>query len=345
MIASDEQARGTRPSSLLTEGGGAWVIAEIGINHEGDATLCAEMIAAAVESGADAIKLQTVDADQSYAKGTESHKLFKRASLSRRETEEMFSLTRKLGAEPLTTVGDLETLSWVDQFDPIAYKVSSGLLTAAPLIEQLATTGKPLILSTGMSLGTDVSDAVDDALRAGARDLVIMHCISVYPAPLHLLQLSTIPVLMRQYDFPIGYSDHSIGTAAAPVAVALGAKVIEKHITLDSTRESFDHRLSVEPQEFASMVRAIRQAEDAIGTPRQCLSAEEMASRQMFRRCLVASREIGRHECFSTENVGIMRPRNGQTGLPPRALTDVIGKTASVAIQAHESIMSHHVQR
>jgi sialic acid synthase SpsE len=199
------------------------VIAEIGINHEGSAETCARMIEAAAAAGADSIKLQTIDADANYVRGTESHRLFSSCGLSREETANMFRLTRDLGMEPFTTVGDLKSLEWIERLDPAGHKISSGLLTTHPIVARAAQTGRTLIISTGLAEIADVEEAVAVARKSGPSPIALLQCTSLYPAPFDSLNLAAIRELAARFSVVAGFSDHSLGVEAAPLAVAAGA--------------------------------------------------------------------------------------------------------------------------
>ena len=178
-------------SRVIGPGAPVAVIAEIGINHEGDAGTCARMIEAAAAAGADAIKLQTIDADENYVRGTESYELFHKSGLGREGTAEMFEFARRNGVEPFTTAGDPATLEWVDRLAPAAHKFSSGLLTNGPLIRRAAETGRTLLMSTGMAEVADVDAAVAAAVGDGRRPVGLFQCTSLYPAPPETLNLAT----------------------------------------------------------------------------------------------------------------------------------------------------------
>lgn len=314
------------------------VIAEIGVNHEGDAAVCARMIEEAAAAGADSIKLQTIDADENYVRGTESHELFSRCSLSREDTARMFELARRLGMEPFTTAGDPATLDWVTALRPAAHKISSGLLTNHPAVRHAARSGLPLLMSTGMAEVGDIDESVAAARGVGARHIGIFQCTSIYPAPPEALNLATIRWLEARYEAPAGYSDHSVGVEAAALAVAAGARMIEKHFTFDCSRKSYDHRLSLEPVEFAKMVRRIREAETMLGRSEKCPTDEERRRAGAFRRIVVARRSIAAGERLDEGNVALKRPLPGAIGVPPSRFEGLLGRVALRAIARDEPI-------
>lgn len=314
------------------------VIAEIGINHEGSAELCARMIQEAAAAGTDAVKLQTMDAEENYVPGTESYALFSGAALSRDETARMFDLARKQGLEVFTTAGDFATIDWVDELHPAAHKISSGLLTNLPLIRHAARTSRALLMSTGMAEAEDIDAAVATACEAGASGLALLQCTSLYPAPPESLNLATIAWLERRYDVPAGLSDHSLGTEAPALAVAAGARVIEKHLSLDPSRPGYDHPVSLDPAGFAEMVRRVRSAEAMLGQPEKRPTEAERENAVRFHRVLVARREIAAGETFAASNLALKRPLPGSRGLAPRFYEQVIGRRAARALVPDEPV-------
>lgn len=315
-----------------------WIVAEIGINHEGDVEACARMIEQAAQAGADAIKLQTVNADENYLPGTESHSLFSKAALTPEETARMFALATEVGVKPFTTVGDFSTLEWIQRLDPWAYKVSSGLLTHIPLIRKLGALNGLLILSTGMAEVEDIDAALAAARGGGDSQLTLLHCTSLYPAPPETLNLATIGWLHERYSIPIGFSDHSLGIDAAPLAVAAGACMIEKHFSLDTSRATFDHHLSLDPDDFAKMVARIRAAEEMRGNGAKSLSPQERTNRDRYHRAIVARREISAGKQLDEQDIGFMRLQPEMRGLSPTQVDDVLGRTATRPLQRWDVI-------
>jgi N-acetylneuraminate synthase len=209
-----------------------------------------------------------------------------------------------------------------------AHKVASFELVDLPLIEKIARTGKPMIVSTGMATLPEVADAVDTARAAGATQIALLKCTSSYPAPASAMHLRTIPHLSAAFGVPVGLSDHTLGVAVPVAAVALGACVIEKHFTLDRSIPGPDSAFSLEPAEFKAMVDAVRTAEQALGEVRYGVEQHEESSRA-FRRSLYVVRDIQAGEVFTPENVRSIRPAHG---LPPKYLAKVLGRRAATAI-------------
>jgi N,N'-diacetyllegionaminate synthase len=315
-------------------GGGApcWIIAEIGINHGGDEAAAAAMIRAAAAAGADAAKLQTVDADESYVAGTASHREFSGKALSAAAHGRLADVARAAGIVLFTTPADLPSLDLALAAGFPAIKISSGLLTHLPLVRRAAASGQPLIVSTGMAYLGEAAEAVAAARAAGAGGIGVLHCTALYPAPAETLNLAAMATLAECLGCPIGYSDHHPGHLAAVAAVALGAAIVEKHFTLDSKRPGADHAISLEPAAFAAMVRDIRLVETMRGSARKAPAAAEAALRAERHRCLVARRTIAAGERLDLGNVGFKRPLPGRAGLPPAAWPAVEGRRAARAV-------------
>lgn len=317
-----------------------FVIAEIGINHEGDAALCARMIDAAAQSGADAIKLQTVDPDSNYAVGTPSHTLFSAARLTMEEMDGIFRYAREQKVEPFTTVGDLKTLEEVTRLDPPGYKVSSGLLTVTPLIRATAKLGKPIILSSGMAILENIDAAVATVLGEANQQVAVLQCTSLYPAPAETLNLAVIRSLEQRYNCPCGYSDHTDAPDSAVIAAAAGARLIEKHFTLDASRPSFDHAISLEPDAFSGMVRRIREVETWLGRPEKSPDPRELEKIPVTRRFLAAARHIDIGEVLSPADILFLRLRPGQSGLAPDQFDVVVGRSVARPLSPQQPIQS-----
>lgn len=313
------------------------IIAEVGINHEGGADTCARLIEAAARAGADAIKLQTIDADENYVKGTASHTLFSAAWLDRETTACMFALARSLGMEAFTTAGDAATLDWVERLDPAAHKISSGLLTHLPVIRHAAATGRTVLLSTGMATVAEIDDAVA-ATRAKGAAVGLFQCTSIYPAPIATLNLAAVRWLAERSAAPTGFSDHSLGDEASVLSVAAGACMLEKHFTLDVTRPGYDHPISLDERQFAAMVKRIRAAEAMLGRPEKAPAEGERERAAIMRRIVVARRPIKAGETLSWDSVGLKRPLPGTQGLAPREAESLIGRVAARAVALDEPI-------
>lgn len=309
-----------------------FMIAEVGINHGGDENLCAELIAAAADSGADAVKLQTVTPEESYHPDTESYRLFKNATLSREANARMMETARKAGIILFSTPGDPAALRMLLDLHMPAVKISSGLLTNLPLIEMAAAGGRPLIMSTGMAKREEVRAAVDTARAAGCGELALLQCTSLYPAPAAALNLNAMAALTRIGNCPVGYSDHHGGHLAVLAAVAAGAKLIEKHFTLDASSPGGDHAISIEPAEFAEMVRAVREVESMLGSAEKGPTDAELPLRDGRHRRLVAARDLAAGTSVTASDIYLMRLPADRAALPAQRYHDVIGRRTTRAV-------------
>ena len=309
-----------------------FVIAEVGINHGGDENLCAELIEVAAGVGADAIKLQTVTAAESYHPDTDSYRVFKDAALSPEANARMMARAAKAGVILFSTPGDPTALRQLFDLGVPAIKISSGLLTNLPLIEMAAAGGKPLILSTGMALASEVADAIKAARIGGCREMALLQCTSLYPAPAAALNLNAMAALARIGDCPVGYSDHHTGHLAVLAAVAGGAKLIEKHFTLDASLPGADHAISVEPPEFGQMVRELRDIEAMLGSAEKAPVEAELKLRDGRHRRLVSARDLPSGAAIGPDDVFLMRLPADRDALPASRLADVVGKRTRRAI-------------
>jgi N-acetylneuraminate synthase len=220
-------------------------------------------------------------------------------------------------------------VDFLEEMGVPAHKIASFELIDIPLIQKMARTGKPLIMSTGMATVEEIEEALQAARAAGASQIVLLKCTSAYPAPAEDMNLRTIPEMARRFGVPVGLSDHTMGIAAPVAAVALGACIIEKHLTLSRATPGPDSAFSLEPQEFKAMVDAVKTAEKALGKVHFGLSVKEEASR-VFRRSLFVVEDVKQGEAFTVANVRSIRPGHG---LHPRHLTEVLGKSASREIK------------
>lgn len=321
-----------------------FIIAEIGINHGGKIEYCKELIQAASHSGADAVKLQTVNPDESYVKGTPSYKEFVSKQLSDAELWELVKFSNELGVVLFSTPGDFNSLERVVQLEMPLIKISSGLMTNYPLIAQAAKTGLPLIISTGMAQNAEIDKAVKTVTDNGGDKVALLKCTSIYPSPDHLLNLDSIRSMIDRYKIPIGYSDHTLDDLACLAAVAGGALIIEKHFTLDRTIPGADHAISMEPHDFKVMVEKIRRISAMRGSSIIGTTREELEVRDERHRCLIARTDIVKGELFTGRNVGLMRPLPGKVGLAAENYEILIGKKASRHIKMNEPINHNDVE-
>ena len=351
-----------------------YIIAEAGVNHNGSLDLAQKLVYAAKDAGADAVKFQTFRADalasavapkaayqQRLTEAGESQlEMLKRLELNRESHETLLPLAHELGLDFLSTPFDLGSLMLLDELGLETIKLPSGEMTNAPLLFETARRGKQVILSTGMSTLGDIEDALSflalgylepDAAPSlsAARDtyavpearsvlganVTLLHCTTEYPAPFADVNLSVLGTLRAAFGLRVGFSDHTPGLAAPTAAVALGAQVIEKHLTLDRTLPGPDHKASLEPAEFAALVTAVRQVEQALGSPFKLPAASERPNRAVARKSLVAALPIRAGEAFTAANLTLKRPG---TGVSPIFYYEYLGRPAPRDFAADEVI-------
>lgn len=322
----------------------AYVIAEISANHGQDFDEALRIVRAAKDAGADAVKLQTYTADTltiasdrpefRIGKGTiwegrTLHDLYAEAFTPWEWQPRLKAAAEELGLHCFSSPFDDTAVDFLEGMNVPAYKIASFELVDLPLIERVARTGKPLIMSTGMASVDEIGAAVAAARGAGATQIALLKCTSSYPARFDEMNLATIPDLAARFGVPVGLSDHSPGSTVPVAAVALGACIIEKHIILSRSRGGPDAAFSLEPDEFARMVADVHAAEQALGRVSYESSPHEQASR-IFRRSLFAVAPIAEGEEFTRANVRSIRPGHG---LPPGDLGKLLGRRAACAIE------------
>ncbi|HKG45139.1 MAG TPA: N-acetylneuraminate synthase [Pyrinomonadaceae bacterium] len=334
-------------NKLIGPGQPVFVIAEAGVNHNGDLSMARALIDVAVEAAADAVKFQTFQADRlvtpdapkaEYQLRTTGNdesqfEMLRRLELSADAHRELQSYCRERGIIFLSTPFDEEAVDLLYELGVPAFKISSGDLTNSPLLEHAARKGKPIILSTGMSELSELIEAVSVLDSGGCENPVLLHCVSNYPAEPAEVNLRAMQTMRSAFDVPVGYSDHTEGIDLALAAVALGACVIEKHFTLDRTLPGPDHRASLEPAELRELIRSIRRVETALGSGRKVPAASEVEIAKVARRSLVAARDIPLGSTLARDMVIMRRPG---TGLSPAALNSLLGLQAIRHIAAGE---------
>jgi pseudaminic acid synthase len=322
----------------------AYVVAEVSANHHQKFDEAVKIIRAAKDAGADAIKLQTYTADTitiacdrkefrlasgTIWDGTTLYELYGQAYTPWEWQPRLKEVANDLGMDLFSTPFDATAVDFLETMGVPAHKLASFELVDIPLIQKMARTGKPLIMSTGMSTVEEIEEAVHTARAAGATQIALLKCTSAYPALPEEMNLRTIPELSRRFDLPVGLSDHTMDSAVAVAAVALGACIIEKHLTLSRSEPGPDSAFSLEPQEFKAMVDAVRITEKALGTVHFGIEAKEASSR-VFRRSLFVVQNVKRGEAFTAQNVRSIRPGYG---LHTRHLQEVLGRCAAEDIE------------
>lgn len=352
----------------------AYIIAEAGVNHNGSLAIAKKLVEVAAEAGADAVKFQTFKADKlvsrmapkaEYQTRTtdayeSQHEMIRKLELDELAHETLIDHCKVCGIEFLSTPFDLESLDLLSgRFDLPCIKIPSGDITNAPLLLKIAQTGKPVILSTGMSTLGEIEDALGvlasgylgnrEPSIAAFREaycsaegqavlqdkVTLLHCTTEYPAPLEDVNLKVMDTLKSAFGLPVGYSDHTEGITVPIAAVARGAVVIEKHFTIDRALPGPDHKASLEPTELKQMVSAIRVVEQALGSGRKHPAPSELKNMSIARKSLVAASAISAGEPFTADNIAVKRPGNG---LSPMRYWELLNRKSGRDFSADETV-------
>jgi N,N'-diacetyllegionaminate synthase len=327
-----------------------FIIAEAGVNHNGNLNLARKLIAAAKLAGADAVKFQSFSADKLVAASTPKagyqkqttnkdetqHAMIKRLELSLEDHQALIKECRRQRIQFLSTPFDEGSADLLEKLGVKIFKIPSGEITNIPFLEFLARKRKPLILSTGMSNLVEIKEAVQSIFKAGNKKLTLLHCVTEYPAPFNQLNLKAIQTLLKEFRLTTGFSDHSLGVEASIAAVSLGAVVIEKHLTLGRDLPGPDHKASLEPEEFKTMVQTIRHIEQALGDGKKQAMPCEKKYIDLVRKSVVANKVILKGEKISNDHIAMKRPGHG---IQPKEVKKVIGRRAKRTIQMDDVIL------
>lgn len=323
-----------------------WVVAEIGVNHEGNEKIAHELIEKAAAAGADAVKFQTYIPEH-YISTVQPERLaaVRGRALPLEAFRRLAQTALKAGVTFFSTPLGLEEVDFLDSFAPI-FKVASGELTWQALVQRMAGTGKPMIVSTGLALEDEIAAALDAIVRVrpAARtdgSVMLMHCVSAYPTPDDQANLANIRWLRERFGMPVGYSDHTLGIKACELAVAAGAVALEKHFTYRKENQAFrDHQLSADPADFDELVKTVRRVEKYLGNYSRKRGAAEMTNFQAARRSVAAARDIRAGEPIRAEWLTGLRPL---TGIPVEDVDRVVGARLTRAVSAGEIITPDNV--
>lgn len=314
------------------------IIAEAGVNHNGNIDIAKRLIEVAKDCGADIVKFQTAELDSvvsvqaqmaEYQKQNIGHvesqkEMLSKLLLSYDEFLELEQYCRQIGIQFLSTPFDIKSIDFLNPLVRI-WKIPSGEITNLPYLEKIAGMHKPIILSTGMSTLKEVDNALDVLKSNGAGKITLLHCTTNYPTPMQDVNLNAMLTMEKHFGCPVGYSDHTQGIEVSIAAVALGAKIIEKHFTLSRDMEGPDHKASLEPDELKALVSAIRNIEKALGTGEKIPSESEKKNLTVARKSIIAARQIKAGEIFTEENLTTKRPG---TGISPMRWNEVLGTKA-----------------
>lgn len=320
-----------------------YLVAEAGVNHNGDLATAVRMIEVARLAGADAIKFQSFQAAEmcdtelvetkaveGVTGGTKSsYEMYKSLELSPEAHGRLFAAARDVGITLFTSVFDLGMVGPLQSLGTPAFKISSSDVTHLPLIRCAAATGLPVIISTGLSTIDEVGEAVACCRDAGNDSIILLQCTSAYPPADDEVNLNAMATLRDAFDVPVGFSDHTLGVEVAIAAVAMGACIVEKHFTLDKEMPGPDQQLSLDPAELARLISAVRRVEQARGTAEKAPTASERSILVDSRRGLFAARDIAAGEALTEEAIRILKPAKG---IAPKSLGEVLGRTAKRAI-------------
>ena len=325
-----------------------YIIAEAGVNHNGSLELAYRLVDAAKKAGVDCIKFQTFKSENLVAKSAQKAAyqknttgdgtqvdMLKKLELSFDEFVALKKYCDQAGLCFLSTPFDFESIRFLDSIEMPFWKIPSGEVTNYPYLVALAKTGKPVVMSTGMCEEEEVREAIQ-ALRAnGAGNIRLLHCNTEYPTPFEDVNLKAMQTMKDAFGLDVGYSDHTAGIEVPVAAVAMGATVIEKHFTLDRNMEGPDHKASLEPDELAEMVRAIRHVEMALGTGIKTPSPSEKKNIAVARKSIVAKKQIKKGETFTEENLTVKRPGSG---ISPMKWNEILGTRAGRDYEEDELI-------
>lgn len=329
------------------------IIAEAGVNHNGSIELAKKLVDAAAEAGADYVKFQTFKADKIASKQAQKAAyqkqstdvsesqldMLKRLELDENAHLELIAYCKEKNIAFLSTAFDFESIELLQKLGITLGKIPSGELTNLPFLRKMAKAFPEIILSTGMANMDEVKATIDALFQAGTKkeNLTILHCNTEYPTPFRDVNLKAMLTIEKELNVPIGYSDHTLGIEIPIAAVAMGAKVIEKHFTLDRNMEGPDHKASLEPSELKTMITSIRNIELALlGTGDKLTSNSEQKNKEIARKSIVASQKIAIGETLTEENITVKRPGNG---ISPMLWDTVIGQKAPRNFEEDELII------
>ncbi len=342
-------------NKTISQSSPVFIIAEVGVNHNGDLETAMELVDQATDCGVDCIKFQTFKAERvvtpnapkaKYQLDTTDQAESQLEMLKKIELDSEYHIRLKAVIEKrklifLSTPYNLEDVEFLELIRVPAYKIASGQIVEPPLLRAIAYTGKPIFLSTGMATLEEIGTALEIVRSTGNNDIILLQCTTNYPSRIEDANLRALNTFQRNFRTHIGYSDHTVGNVAAIAAVALGARVIEKHLTLDKSFSGPDHSSSMTPDELKYFVESIRHTELSLGSAKKAPTKAERKNTIGMRRSIVASRNIGKGEIINSHNITFKRPA---TGLAPTYYDEIIGKKATNNICLNEPLQTESVQ-
>lgn len=325
-----------------------FIIAEAGVNHNGDIKLAYQLIDAAIEAGVDCVKFQTYVTENDTAKSCakaeyqsndddeNQYEMLKKLELSFDDFVELKEYCKDKDIIFLSSPFDLDSIEFLETLDPIFWKVASSELTNYPFLRKIAKTHRDIVMSTGMASIEEIEDALAVLRKFGAGKITLLHCNTEYPTPFKDVNLSAMNDLKNRFQVEVGYSDHTLGIEVPIAAVAMGATIIEKHFSLDKNMEGPDHKASLDPCELKAMTDAIRNIEVSIGDGIKHITESEAKNRIAARKSIVANSSIKKGDTFTEDNLAAKRPGGG---ISPMRWEEVIGKTADRDYEEDEMII------
>jgi N-acetylneuraminate synthase len=322
-----------------------FIIAEIGSNHNGDMNLCREIVDAAADAGADAVKFQswtekTLASKEAYENSPELRQAIQEYQFTPDQHREIHRYCGQKGVLFCSSVFSESEADLLEDLDVPFYKIASMDINNLRLLEYVAQKGRPMIVSTGMATMGEIEQAVSAIREVGNDDIVLLHCVSVYPPDMDLVNLRNMETLRTAFDVPVGFSDHTLGTSIPLAAIARGACVVEKHFTIDKDLPGWDHAISASPVEMETIVREGKRVYRALGGTVRSVGNEELEKRSHFRRSAIAQKPLSEGETLSPDDVAFKRPG---TGIAPDEFKYAEGQTLVAPVQEGHVIHWHHL--
>ena len=321
-------------STTLTEKN-TYVIAEGGLNHNGDINIAKKLIDSAKECGANAIKFQTYKTENFVRETNQYFDVFKNAELNFEQFEELKNYSKNIGLTFFSTPFDIESAEFLNQLEIPCFKIASSDLTNLPLITKIAKMQKPMIISSGLSTMNEINDAVNCCLFEGNNQIALLHCVANYPAQPNEVNMNVINTLKKTFGFPIGYSDNGESSLVDIVAVSMGANIIEKHFTLDKKMSGPDHSFSIDPNGLKSLISQIHEIDQMKGDGIKIPQFSEIKNRLTIRKSITAKRDLQQGEKIQEDDIAIKRPADG---IEPKYITMILGKTINTNIKKDSPI-------
>lgn len=315
--------------SKLIDGTDTYVIAEGGLNHNGDIKIAKQIIESAKDCGADAIKFQTYKTESFVRTTNQYFDVFKNVELAYEQFGELHDFSKSVGITFFSTPFDIESANFLNNLGVPCFKIASSDLTNIPLIQNIAKMQKPMIISTGLGTLDEIHDAINSCLFEGNKKLSILHCVANYPAQPNEVNMSVVDNLKKLFNFPIGYSDNGESTLVDIVAVSMGASIIEKHFTLDKSLEGPDHSFSIDPSGLKLLISQIREINQMKGDGLKIPQISELENRMAIRKSITASKDLSAGMILQESDLMIKRPADG---IEPKYLDKILGKKLTTDI-------------